>query len=236
MPQQTSGKPAVRWGLIFGAIIGALSLASIGLQFAMSGGKSFASSTTGFSGLSCLFPLLDLALIFIAGMLASRANGKVGTGSIAGLLAAVVGGLVNTVASVIILLTLPLSYFEDAIRKSQAQNGGTLTPDQVHQAAQVALIVGIVVIVIVWLVEIGIGAGVGALGGLVGKGQYKGPVQAYQEALYQGMPPQPGAYPPPPPPYPGQPGAYPPPPPPPMPGQAGDHPQQQYPPQYPPQQ
>jgi hypothetical protein len=239
---QSSGNPAVRWGLIFGGIIALLSLLSIGAQFATGGASSFANTGGGGGGnalgaLGCVFLLIDLALLFVAGIMAARQNGRTGSGSIAGLIAAALGFLVNTVATIIVLLTLPLSAFENAVARNPNAN---ISPTDLRN---LTVGVGIGFFVFLFFAGIGLGAGLGALGGLIGKGQYRGMAPQYQEAMYQGMPPQggmpmqPGTYPPPsappPPGYPQypqpgaypqfpqqqQPGAYPPPPPPQYPGQ-----------------
>jgi hypothetical protein len=225
---QKSGNPAVRWGLIFGGIIAVLSLLGDGLRFATGGGESFAGAGGGIGILvGVLLFLIGLALFFVAGMFAARDTGRTGTGSIAGLIAGLVGGAIGAIATIIILLTLPASVFQTVT----ANNPGTnISGDQLHT---IFIVGGVIGAVIGLLINAGIGAGVGALGGLAGKGQYRGPVQPYQEAMYQGMPMQPGMYPPPPPPPgypqypqpggypqypPQQPGAYPPPPPPQYPG------------------
>jgi hypothetical protein len=219
---QKSGSPAVRWGLIFGGIIAVLGLLGDGLRFAIGGEESFARGG-GRIGLlvGVLLFLIGLALFFIAGMFAARDSGRTGTGSIAGLIAGLVGGLVGAIAAIIILVTLPTSVFQTVTTNNPGTN---ISADQLRT---ITIVAGVIGAVIGLLINAGIGAGLGALGGLIGKNQYRGPVPQYQEAMYQGMPPQggmpmqPGMYPPPPPPgypqYP-QPGAYPPPPPPQYPG------------------
>ena len=222
---QRSGNPAVRWGLIFGGIIALLSLLSIGAQFATGGTSAFANTSGGggnaFSVLGCLFLLIDLALLFVAGIMAARQNGRTGSGSVAGLIAAALGFLVNTIATIIVLLTLPLSAFEDAAARNPNAN---ISPTDLRN---ITVGVGIGFFIFLFFAGIGLGAGLGALGGLIGKGQYRGLAPQYQEAMYQGMPPQGG--------LPMQPGAYPPPSAPPPPGYP-QYPQPGAYPQYPPQQ
>ncbi|HLJ80467.1 MAG TPA: hypothetical protein VKT52_03200 [Ktedonobacterales bacterium] len=241
-PMQTAqqGNPVWRYGLIFGGIIAVLDIISSVIS-AANGSDTAAFSTTsgqaslgnGIIGLGCLFFLVSLALYFVAGMLASGQTGRVGTGSLAGLVAGAVGGIVGLVAGIIAIVTIPTSAFQSIANQTQTSGGTTLTAQQVQSAV---VVIGIVGAVIGLLIAIGLGSGIGALGGLVGRG--RAPRPQYSEAMYQGMgqgyppapgyPPQPqGGYPPPgqypPPPgqypqqgYPQQPGQYPPPPPPPQ--------------------
>lgn len=234
MQPAQQGHPVWRYGLIFGGIVGVLEIINFvisttsrgGTSAALSGASSQTAVTSGLFGLGCLFFLIGLALYFVAGMLAAGQTGRVGTGSLAGLVAGAVGGLVALIAGVIALATLPTSYFQSIADQTQTSGGTPATAQQIQSAA---VILGIILYVIVWLVFIGLGAGIGALGGLAGRG--RAPRPQYSEAMYQGMgqgyppapgyPPQPqGGYPqpgqyPPPPGYPQQPGQYPPPPPPP---------------------
>lgn len=220
MQQSSSGHPAMKWGIIFGIIIGALGLIDVLLRFATAGARSFATSSPFFGGFGCLFSLIDLALLVVAGILAARESGRVGTGAVAGLIAGLIGGAVRAIITIVAVLSLPFSFFVEAARRGA--RGSTLTPGQIHNIAQIALVVIIIAEIIAIGVEGGIGAGLGALGGLIGKGQRVGTPPGMQAPPYQapyGTPPQaygnPG-YPPQAtnPEYPTQPSRYPPPPPP----------------------
>lgn len=232
----SSGNPALRWGLIFGAILAALSILSTVIQASLGIGSFGRVSGVpavggGSLALSCVSFLVELGLFFAAGFLAARQTGMTRTGTFAGMIAAAIGGIVGAIVGIIAILTRSADYFQRAAGASNGQ----LSAQQLHD---IAVVGGIIGAVIGLAIGIGIGAGLGALGGLAGKGQYRGPVAAYQESMYQGMgqpgypppgyPPQPGypqqpqGYPPPPgyPPQPQNPGSYPPPPPPPQyPGQ-----------------
>jgi hypothetical protein len=218
----STGNPALRWGLIFGAILAALSILSSVVQATLGVGSfSGATATPSLAGgglvLGCVSFLVELGLFFGAGFLAARDTGMTRTGTFAGMIAAAIGGVVGGIVGIIVLLTRSADYFQQLAGTSSGQ----LSAQQLHD---IAVVSGIVGAVIGLLIGIGIGAGLGALGGLAGKGQYHGPVAAYQESMYQGMS-QPG-YPPvgyPPPGYPQQPQGYPP------------QPQPGYPPAYPPQ-
>lgn len=169
MPPQRTGSQALRNGLIFGAILGVLGVGNTLLQwvagayhlvgYTTSGGSSVNLNDSGApSLLGCVVFLAMLALTFAAGALAAHGTGKVGSGAIAGLLTGVFGGLIGGIGSVVVmaLLVAPsLSIPPDV----------SMTPDQVE-----TLVVAIVaaVSIFVLLVEMGVGAGIGALGGLVG--------------------------------------------------------------------
>lgn len=220
MQQSSSGHPAMKWGLIFGIVIGALSLINVLLRFATLGTRSLATGSPFFGGFGCLFLLIGLALLFISGILAARESGRVGTGAIAGLIAGLIGGVVSAIVTIVAVLSVPFSYFVEAAHRGA--RGSALTPGQIHNIAQIALVVIIIAEIVAIGVEGGIGAGLGALGGLIGKGQRGEAPPGMQPPPYQtpyGTPPPPytnPAYPPQAtnPEYPTQPSRYPPPPPP----------------------
>lgn len=231
---QQQGRPAVRYGLIFGGILAALDIingiisiatGSSATAFTPDGSQSSAMASA--LGIGCLFFLIELALFFVAGMLAAKQTARVGTGSVAGLIAGATGGIIGLIFTIIRVAALPASYYQAVVDRAQSQ-GGSIT---LAQAQAAGTVVGIVFAIIVYLIVIGIGAGLGALGGLVGRGQ--APRPPYTESMYSGYP-QPGAYPPPPG-YPMPQGTYPQPGYPPA-GQPGYPPagQPQYPGQYPP--
>ena len=243
----TTGNPALRWGVIFGAILAVLSILSNVTQSAMgigSLGSSAGTSRMTGAGLLfiCLSFLIELGLFFAAGFLAARETGMTRTGTFAGMIAGAIGGAVGGIIALIVLFTRSASYFQQIADSSNGQ----ITA---QQAQTIAIVGGIVGAILGLGIAVGIGAGLGALGGLTGRGQHHGPVASYQESMYQGMgqpgypppagypqqpqgypppPLPPQGYPPPPPPpsaaYPEQPqnpGSYPPPPPPPPPQYPG---------------
>lgn len=210
---ERSKNPAVRYGLIFGGIIAVLSV----LNAVLSPSDRF--DTTGSpgavgGGLGCLFALASIALLVAPGWLTARATGRTGSGAVSGLIAGLIGSLVFAVALIILVQTLSAADYADIAKSSQQQ----LTPDQARRVVTIAIVFASVVIV---LFAVGVGAGLGAIGGLIGKSQFNGPANPYQQSFYQGQPPaypgQQPMYPGQPPTYPGQPGqqpGYPPPPPP----------------------
>ncbi len=239
---ESQRNPAVKWGLIFGGLLVLVGLINYGIEYA-TGTLTMAATPASLSRLnlgaslaqSCIAFIVEMTLFFLAGMMTARENGRVGSGSIAGLIAGSLYGVVAAVFGVIAL---------------QMRGLPTTTTTRVDPATlhTILIVTSIVVAIIVVVFGIGIGAGVGALGGLVGRSQYDRahPPQPMVGSLYTPMAPTPGyppsGYPPagsppsgyPPagyPPatgYPPAPGAYPPP-------QANEFPPQT-PPQTPPQQ
>ncbi len=212
---QRSGNPAVRYGLIFGGIIGVLRLISTAIQYGTGGRRAFAESTGTFGGgrgggalaFACLSLLIGLAIYFLAGMFAARETGRTGSGAISGLLAAIIGGAIGAVISVIAAATVPAADWYSILSEA---NTKVNSPSEAKTAA---IIVVLILAVVGLLIAAGVGAGVGALGGLAGKGRYNGPVNPYQQSFYQGpqgFSPPPG-YPPTGYPPQGTPGSYPPP-------------------------
>ena len=101
----SSGKIAFRYGLIFGLIQVAIA-ASILLI------NTFVNTVAGLAFiLAGVNFLLSLAAYFVAGILASKQTGKVSTGTIAGLWAGTIYGVVNIVISLVIFfqISLPVS-------------------------------------------------------------------------------------------------------------------------------
>jgi hypothetical protein len=222
-------RPAVRWGVIFGAVAAALGIIG-GVIYAATVDGLTIGSTGALSGTnlaSCLFFLVDLALYFLAGMLTARQTGTVGSAAVSGLIVGAIGGLIGGIANAAVVLTHP-NLLTSVV--GVPPNG-----IDVHSLEVVASIFGVVLRTAFFG---GLGAGLGALGGLAGRGN--APQQQAMAGFYgppPGMYPLPGSYPPPgyapPPGYPAQP-MYPPPPgypPPPMyPPPPGYPPQPAYPP------
>jgi hypothetical protein len=204
-------RPAVRWGVMFGAVAAALGIIE-GVIYAATTDSQTTGSTGTLSGtslantgLTCLFFLVSLALYFLAGMLTARQTGTVGSAAISGLIAGAIGGLVGGIANAAVVLTHP----------SLLTNVVGVPPSGIdlHSLEVVASIFGVVLRAAIFG---GLGAGLGALGGLAGRGN--APRQQAMAGYYGPPPgtyPLPGAYPPPgyapPPGYPAPP-MYPPPP------------------------
>lgn len=208
---------AFRYGAIFGAIIAGLGVGNTLIQNYR---QSVGPSGSGLALFSCVWFIATLGLLFAAGSMAARQNGRLAAGTWAGAIAAAIPALV---------LGIVLSFQALATELSKNQPNGS--------AVVIGYGIGIlIVIAILLLIAGGIGAGLGVLGALLGRGQYRSAhPQAYQPypaygapyapyppygaspsvPVYPGMPPSP--YPPyspypPPPPYSGYPsaGQYPP--------------------------
>lgn len=142
--------------------------------------------------------LLDLGFYFLVGTLVARKTGKVGTATIAGVWTAVFDGVLYAIFTTIMLFTVTLN------RISLPQSSSSsVSPETTRSLTAVG---GILVVVMLLLLTIGIGAGMAALGGLLGRSLARssgnpylaGPFP-YGQPLYPGQPPFPGQ------PYPGQP-------------------------------
>ena len=193
--QQRQGHPAVRWGFIFGGVMAILSAVIGVVELARE--TNSAGTRNSLALLQCLFFLITLAAFFFTGWVASRHTAKVSTGTLAGLIAGTIGGVVLAVFIVIYFATADLSNFQYQL----SQSG-----DTTNDPRAVAVTAGVILAFVIILFYVGVGAGIGALGGLLGRAQapahlrYAG--MPYSGMPYYGMspgyPPAPGAYPPPP--------------------------------------
>lgn len=193
MRQRSGSSPAVRLGLVFGGLIVLVSIIeNVTSLLIVRGGASpgLVNSRVGL-GLNAVVYLAELALLFLAGMFTARRNGKVGSATIAGLIAGAIGGPLGTILALSITFVgwIPPT-----------------TPSGGFDIRHTTLFIGAIIAATLFLLfYAAFGAGVGAIGGLIGKISYQSrhPVPGYP---YPGAYPPPGGYPQP------QPGAYPPPP------------------------
>jgi hypothetical protein len=213
----------VRWGLTFGLIMALLgSASSVGtrlLDGSLIDGQTTPEQLLPTAGVAlligCGLDLLYLAFFFVAGIMTARQVGSVGAASLAGLLAGGVGALVNSAVSVTLLFVFPTTL--SSLGGASALNSDT--SDSFMVGVVIGAVIGAIFGLLIWG---GLGAGLAALGGLIGQSQFRAahPELAqpayYAYAPYPGYPPAPpvGAYPPPPGAYPAYPppGSYPPPP------------------------
>ncbi len=192
--------PVVRAGLIFGLIVGVLRAADLGAGVAvelvfgnqLSDPQIFASQALPYllliSLASFLLFFVALALYLLAGVFAARETGGVGSGSIAGLIAGAIAGVIGA--------AITIGVYASGLNPTTS----SLTTPADPSASTVLLIFAIMSSVVGIALDIGFGAGMGALGGLIGKSAYeKGrPAPAAMPGMY--VPPwvyAPGAYPPP---------------------------------------
>jgi hypothetical protein len=176
--RQASGHPILINGLIYGAIIVVIGLINTGLRLA---GVKITDTATSFIVIGVLL-IVELALLFLAGRAASSKTGAVGAGALAGLLAAAISGTVGGVISVVQTILDPAAVRDAAVQTNPQVDTSLLTDQVIIITAVVSAVLGL-------LLVLGLGAGAGALGGLLGRQKYQ--PAAYQESMYQGMPPQP---------------------------------------------
>lgn len=200
MQPQEPRSHVFRNGLIFGAILAALGLANTLIQVAAGAYHVVSSDTSGIgtvnvtnSGptalLGCVLFLATLALTFLVGLMTARGTGKVGSGSLAGLVAGIFGSLIGSIVSIVILVLFVAP--------------GLQSPDEVSiSTTQVQTLFAVVTIGAAFLgllLDAGLGAGMGALGGLIG-------ANTSPHRNTSGLPPMPQAPMPQAPGYPGNPG------------------------------
>jgi hypothetical protein len=175
--RQTSGHPILINGLIFGVLVLVVSLISDGLTLV---GVKLSDPATSLV-VSGVVLLVELALFFLAGRAAAAKTGSVGAGALAGLLAGAIAGVVGAVIGIVRIVLDPGAIRDAAIKSNPAINPSTLTDQVVIATGVVGALIGLLFI-------LGVGAGAGALGGLLGRGRYR--PATYQESMYQGLPPQ----------------------------------------------
>lgn len=170
--------PSLKQGLIWGIAVGVA-------QFIV----DFINTSTNIGSLSLLLTVLvflfGIAAYLIAGWLAAKQTGKVSTGTIAGLWTGVFYGIIGAIATVVTIATNLSS------RLTQVQDLANQIQLPVHYTPGLLLAGAFIDALLGLAFAIGIGSGIGALGGLIGRSQApKQPYPAYPyPPMYQGMPP-----------------------------------------------
>jgi hypothetical protein len=202
-PPPRPGRVIFREGLIFGVLLGIVHIILWLIN------QSLAQSGLSTLGL-LLIVLVWLAVFFWAGARGAKQTGRVGTGALTGLMTAVFAGFIALIG---LLVTTSIQMSSSSSSTIQLLNdyyhrqglNVTITP---------ASIIGLIALcgTILWLLGIGMGAGLGSLGGLLGRSQSTVVPPASAYPVYPpygyGQPPMQPPYPPtytPPPPYPNQP-------------------------------
>ena len=175
-PPMTPRRIAFRQGLIFGGILGIAALVlNMCLVFAPGVGRLGFAPVGLYSGSNVLVYLIGFAAFFFAGWRAAQQTGRVDIGGLAGFWAGLVGGLVLVVIDIVLVL-----YSFTSFRSVSAGEAASLIVSLLFLAGRDAILALL------------LGAGLGVLGGFIGRTYVtSGPAAA--------QPNQPPASPPPPP-------------------------------------
>jgi hypothetical protein len=172
VPTPGSGKTALLFGAIFGICAG---LVQTLLLFLLSGAGYLLSL------------LLWIVALVLAGLFASKRTGKVSTGTLAGLWSGLFGGVI--VMGIFALLLLVVTHnpaLMDEMMNEARSNG--MPSSITAQQAIVDVGLGMIILAAAWLLfSIGAGAGIGAIGGAIGKGM--SPATQYVQQPYVAYPP-----------------------------------------------
>jgi hypothetical protein len=156
------GHPALREGLVFGMILGIFELVAGLLQ-------NFVALHSLDTVFSVMFLILTIALNLLAGIRASQQTGRVSTGALAGLIVELISSVFGTIkilADIFVFDTLLHRWLLPATSE-QAQQFNT---NQFVTFVIIGLISGFVVLPL-------LGALIGAIGGLIGRGRALLPMQ-----------------------------------------------------------
>jgi hypothetical protein len=189
MPPPSAGRVIFRQGLFFGVLLGIVH-----------SGLSLVNQALAQSGLSTLgllvIVLLWLGVFFWAGVRSAKQTGRVGVGSLTGLVTAVFAGIIAFIALMVIAaiqISTPSSSYQQ-IFDYYSSRGIHITYSAIFG---VLALCGTILL----LLGIGMGAGIGALGGLLGRSQSTvlPPMNpGYPPPYGYGQPPMQPQYPPPP--------------------------------------
>jgi hypothetical protein len=156
------GRVVFREGLIFGVLLGLVHSALYFLN-----GTLLAQS--GLSLLGFLFiVLLWLGVLFWAGARSAKQTGRVGTGSLTGLVAAVFAGIIAFIALMVYAsINMPAisDVFQRVVEADRARG-----VDVTYTSGSIMVLFAVCGTVLL-LLGIGMGAAMGALGGLLGRSQ-----------------------------------------------------------------
>lgn len=191
VPPPKTGTVAFQQGLIFGLIQAVIASTILSLNAFVNSGSLGTALL-----LSALSFLTGLAAYFVSGILAAKQNGKVRTGVFAGMWTGGIYGIIGFIVSMVIFFQVTYPKLIDAAIASDLYTN-------ISAYETTAQIAGIGFAIFGIFFAVGLGAGLGALGGLIGRNisPYK-PVPA--APVYLAYPGQPVPYAP----YPGQPAPY----------------------------
>ncbi len=187
-------KVAFRQGLFFGLVLAGINDTLYILNSVFNQTPTATTTNSGAVGaavligfaVGCLIFLLDLGAYFGAGILAARQTAKVSTGTFAGMWAGAIYGLIDFIVKVVIQFTITIPANAQALQST--------SPENAQSTANILGIAGIVGAFVLVLAAVGLGAGLGSLGGLIGRNISK--VKLPERALVPYPGPLYGMYPP----------------------------------------
>ena len=173
-----SGKTALLFGALFGVCSGLVQI--LCLSFLPVAGYP-------------LSLLLCAVALLLAGLFASKRTGKVSTGTLAGLWCGLICSVivVGILGLMLLVMTHDPTFMDELMSRMASSNlPSSITPQQ----ATLYMGIGMVILGVFWAaVGVGTGAGIGAIGGLIGKSM--SPVAQYPQQPYASYPTAPN-YPP----------------------------------------
>ncbi|HEX7736564.1 MAG TPA: hypothetical protein VF458_17080, partial [Ktedonobacteraceae bacterium] len=157
VPPPKTASVAFYHGLVFGLIQALIASVVLILNAFVT-----VNSLGGALLLSSLSLLTGLAAYFVAGIFAAKQNGKVRTGLFAGMWTGGIYGIIGMVVSMVIFFQITYPKLIDAVTAS----GTYANMDAYKVGAEIGGVGGPI---LGFLFAIGVGAGLGALGGLIGR-------------------------------------------------------------------
>lgn len=165
MRRRSAGSPAFRYGIGFGILLGLVQIALSLFTNYGNGGNS--ASIISIAGI-----VVAVIIYLLAGLLAARRTGRVGTGSFAGLWTGVIGSLIGFLGA------LAISYVNIDRLRQNAQAAAQAAAGQVNQGVppvtdQALLLAALVAGVLGILLSLVLGLILGAIGGLIGRALFR---------------------------------------------------------------
>lgn len=162
-----SGKTALLFGALFGVCSGLVQFLCI-----------FFLPGVGY----LLSLLLCAGALLLAGLFASKRTGKVSTGTLAGLWCGLICSVivVGIMGVIILIMANDPAFLNEVMSRVQSSNlPSSVTPQQMV----LYMGIGVIILGVAWAaVGIGTGAGIGAIGGVIGKSM--SPVAQYPQQPY----------------------------------------------------
>lgn len=153
-----AGKVAFQYGLIFGIIQAVIASAVLLVNdLVITSVSQVGVSLT----LSIVSFLTSLAAYFVAGIFSARQTGKVSTGTFGGMWTGAIYGLIDLVVSLVLFFQIALPKVLNSPLATNSAN-----PDAFRTGATIG---GVGFAIFGVLFAVGLGAGLGSLGGLIGR-------------------------------------------------------------------